>query len=57
MKKISNKRLTLDRETVKTLAGRLSHGQLEQVNGGVQSSSPGCGCCSSGHFTNISLEC
>jgi len=55
MKKTPNKRLTLDRETVKVLAVELSGGQLRHVAGGApntdghtcNSTEPRCGGCSS----------
>ena len=66
MKKISQNRLTLDRETVRSLVGELARGQLRFVDGArlsaalctvTGSSNPGCGCCSSGNPTNLSLVC
>ena len=57
MKKMSNKRLGLDRETVRTLVVGLSTGQLRYAGGGApnekdtegacNSSEPNCGGCSS----------
>jgi hypothetical protein len=58
MKRISNKRLTVRRETLKALTMDLSRGQLRYVNGGnfvpvtegesCASSNIGCGCPSEG---------
>jgi hypothetical protein len=60
MKKITNKRLTVDRETLRVLRVALAGDQLRYVDGGRRitdtdtdtgSSQPACGCCSSVIFT------
>lgn len=60
MKKTSNKRLAVDRETVKALLVELPSGQLRYVDGGAprdtegsscNSTEPRCGGCSSATFT------
>jgi len=55
MKKTSNKRLTVRRETVKTLVMELSRGQLRNANGGapLPPDTLGEGCASS----NIRCGC